>query len=71
MKSAWQKALDCIAKHEVFNTEPLMRECPYCREMFKPCIYRPTLYYPRGSLQRFCSKTCLKLYKLDIKERKL
>jgi len=62
MKSRWQLDTDYLADCSLFSTEPVMRECPYCRETFKPRWNPPTPNQTFGHWQRFCSRTCWKLW---------
>lgn len=46
----------------------LTSECPFCNETFKPRFYPPKKGGADGCWQRFCSKTCRKLWYEEQKE---
>jgi len=70
MKSRWQLDVDYLADCNLFASEPVMRECPYCRETFKPRWNPPTPDQTFGRWQRFCSQTCWKLWNEEHRSNK-
>jgi len=63
MKSIWQRDMDYLVDCNLFSTEPVTRECPYCSDTFKPRWYGSTPDQTFGRWQRFCSRTCAKLWR--------
>ena len=70
MRSRWEVDAMCLANRQLFATKRVTKECPYCRDSFKPAWYPPSPDFTFGSWQQFCSKLCRKLWREEDRAKK-